>query len=69
MEHPRKPFQSPQEIERLGQQFGSPGDIQARMRPCDDVPRFIRKIENAHQQTTHSKLRFGPGSSDATRDP
>ena len=41
-------------IRRFGQEVRIP------MRQCDDVPRYVQKIEDAHQQTAHSTLHFGP---------
>ncbi len=56
-----KPSEMAEEVVR---RFGTAQrDIRAKMRACDDVPRFIRNVENAHRQTARSTLRFGPGPS------
>jgi hypothetical protein len=55
--------------QKVVQQFGaSAKEIRVPMRTCDDVPRFIEKMDNAHRQTAHSTLRFGPPSTQPRED-
>ena len=64
MERPVKPFRASLKVKEIAQRFGAgEQDLRVRMRDCDDVPRFIQKVERAHQQTAKSKLRFGPAPS------
>lgn len=61
MERPSGPFQASQMAQQVVRQFGASGqDIRVPMRQCDDVPRYIQRLERAHQQTANSTLRFGP---------
>lgn len=54
-------FACPQLTKALLKEYGSAAKtITVAMRACDDVPNFIRKVENAHRQTAQSTLRFGP---------
>ncbi len=51
-------------VEGLVARFGHEQQyIRAKMRDCNDVPRFLANLENAHKQTSKSKLNFGPGAS------
>jgi len=61
MERDPKPFQASRMAQDLVRRFGTSGEeIRVPMRPCDDVPRFVRRIEQAHLETAKSSLRFGP---------
>lgn len=40
--------------------FGDGTRFRVQMRECDDVPRFIERLDRAHERTAHSTLRFGP---------
>ncbi len=61
MEGSRKPFQASKLAEQMIRQFGAERkSIKIPMRKCEDVPRFIEKMEEAHRKTAGSKLRFGP---------
>jgi len=69
MERHSKPFQASQMAEHLVRRFGTWGeDIRISMRDCDDVPRFIQKLEQAHQETAKSTLHFGPRPSQPPKD-
>ena len=47
--------------QQVVRQFGAAGqEIRIPMRQCDDVPRYIQRLEKAHEQTANSTLRFGP---------
>jgi len=63
MERPSGPFQASLVAQQVVQRFGASGkEIRVQMRDCDDVPRYIEKMERAHQQTANSTLRFGPAA-------
>jgi hypothetical protein len=54
-------FASPQMTQALLKKFGGAVQtVSVTMRRCDDVPNFIRRVEQAHQQAAASALRFGP---------
>ena len=44
------------DLEKAGIKVGKP--ISIRMRDCNDVPEFIKRVEEAHEETGNSTLRF-----------
>ncbi len=52
-------FASPGVVKKLEKLFGdSAKTMTIEMRPCKDVPRFIRKVEDAHKKAAKSRLNF-----------
>jgi len=69
MGRPSKSFKSCQLAQTIVGKFGSDEQgIRVRMRASDDVPRFIKKMKDAHQQTAKSTLRFGPATQQPGKD-
>ena len=61
MGRPRTRFQASPKTQQVVRDFGAVGvEIRVPMRRCDDVPRYIRKIQRACRETADSTLRFGP---------
>ena len=61
MARPCRPFRACELAQEIIRQFGTAGpEVRAPMRDCDDVPRFIKRLQEAHRRTANSTLRFGP---------
>lgn len=54
-------FACPQMAKAVLKEFGrSAKTVTVEMRACDDVPKFVEMLQNAHRRTAESTLRFGP---------
>jgi hypothetical protein len=53
-------YASPKIARELTKVFGKEvSDVKVTMRESKDVPRFVRKISDAHKKTARSRLKFG----------
>ena len=69
MDRPSGAFQASKIVQQVVKRFGAAGkEISVPMRDCDDVSRYIQRMENAHQQTANSTLHFGPPAQQSRND-